>query len=236
MSAARLAAAGLLLASGAAAAGSTEEQFWPEFDAFFKLDERTRVFLVGALTRAEDADTEAGDPRYENGKLGAHLDISLQPVLRPRLDDLDWEKNRYLWMRIGYNYVGNYRADGDDYHEDRGILELSLRQPAVEGLTITGRLKWDLRNIDGNYSNRYRVRAGLEWATQAGGHALAPYAHVEASYDTRFDAWNRQRYQAGVEVALNSSWRIEPYVARQDDSRSSPAHVNALGLIFKYYH
>ena len=225
----------LALWPGAATCLAAEEQFWPELDVFHKLDDRTRLFFLGALTRAEDADAPDGAPRYENGKLGAHVDISLRPLLRQDLQDKDWERNRYLWMRLGYNYVGNYRNDGSSYHEDRGIVELSMRQPAGEGLTITGRLKWDLRNIDGDYSNRYRARVGLEWATKLGGYALAPYAHAETSYDTRYDAWNRQRYQTGVEATLTSNWRIEPYLARQNDNRSAPNHINALGLIFKYY-
>jgi Protein of unknown function (DUF2490) len=223
----------LAFATGNCAAAQNE--FWPEFDGFFTLNDRARIFAMGSLTRAEDADDREGSPRYENGQAGVSADISLRPLFRRKLDEDDWERNRYLWMRIGYNYVGNYRANGDTYHEDRGVLEFSLRQPATQDLTLTGRVHWDLRNIDGDYSNRYRVRTGLEWATEAGGYSLAPYAHVEVSYDTRFDAWNQQRYQAGVEVKLSASWRIEPYIARQDDSRSAPAHIDALGLILKYY-
>ena len=45
--------------------------------------------------------------------------------------------------------------------------------------------------------------------------------------DTRFDAWNRQLYQAGVEIEITKHWRIEPYYARQEDQRS--------GLVLKTY-
>jgi hypothetical protein len=215
---------------------ATEEQFWPEVDGFFKLNDRSRLFLMGSLTRAEDSDFRDESPRYSKGKLGAHVDISLRPLLRQELEDQDWERNRYLWMRIGYNYVANSRANGETNHEDRGILELSLRQPAAYGITLTGRLKWDLRDIEGNYSNRYRVRIGIERAFEAGGHILVPYAHAETAYDSRYEIWNRQHYQAGVEVEINKNWRIEPYLARQNDSRSDAAHINILGLILKYYH
>jgi len=231
-----LTAAASALAFAAGSCVAAQDEFWPEIDGFFKLDERMRVFLRASASRAEDTDVRNDKPRYEDGRLGAHLDISLRPVFRSELLDDDWERRRFLWMRVGYNYVGNYHADGSTYHEDRGILELSVRQPTAHGITITGRLKWDLRDIDGAYSNRYRVRAGLERAFDAGGHTLVPYAHAETMYDTRYDAWNRQRYQAGMEIALNSRWRLEPYLARQDDDQSEPAHVNAVGLILKYFH
>ena len=74
------------------------------------------------------------------------------------------------------------------------------------------------------------ARNGLPFS----GRALVPYAHVEASYDTRFDTWNRQRYQIGVEIEINQRWRIEPYIAHLDDNRSVSAHINALGLTVKY--
>jgi len=228
-----IALAGLVLAS--TCAGAAENQFWPEVQGYFPMDARTRVYLMGSATRAEDADNRDGTPRFEDGTLGVHLDVALEPLLRPGLGAADWEKNRYLWMRIGYNYVGNYRADGDHYHEDRGVLELSAREPAAGGFILTGRLRWDMRDIDGSHSSRYRVRAGFERPLVLQGRDVRPYAHVEVGYDTRFESWNRQRYQAGVEIPLGSRWRIEPYLASQHDSVSSPAHVNALGLIVKYY-
>jgi hypothetical protein len=224
----------VLAATGAASAD--ENQFWPEADGFFRLDERTRIFLLASATRAQDADQKGGHARYEDGTLGVHIDYSLRPLLRTALQARDWEQERFLWMRVGYNYVGNYHANGDPYHEDRGVLELSARQPAAWGMTLTGRLRWDARDIDGAYSSRYRVRAGFERPFVVQGRNLVPYAHAEVGYDTRFDTWNRQRYQAGIEVALNDSWRVEPYLARQDDSVGFPRHVNALGLILKYYH
>ena len=49
-------------------------------------------------------------------------------------------------------------------------------------------------------------------------------------------AWNEQRYQVGSEVVLDKSWRLEPYFLRQRDTKSEPAHTNAIGLIVKYYH
>lgn len=215
-------------------AGAAEEQFWPEFDGYFKLDDLTRTFLRASATRAEDVDGGGAEPRFKDVTLGAHLDFTLRPFLRTALQEEDWERNRYLWMRVGYNYIENHRGDGTSYHEDRGIVELSLRQPLLDWLSLAERLKWDLRDIDGSYSNRYRVRFGLEASVQVFGHATTPYARAEFFYDTRFDTWNRERYQAGMEVTLTPHWRIEPYLVRQD--RSTPNHVNALGLTVKYYH
>jgi len=66
-----------------------------------------------------------------------------------------------------------------------------------------------------------------------GGVTLVPYAQAEVFYDTRFGAWNRQLYQAGVELEITKHWRIEPYYAREEDQRSSTAHVDRVGLVLK---
>jgi hypothetical protein len=65
---------------------------------------------------------------------------------------------------------------------------------------------------------------------------MVPYAQAEFSYDTRFDAWTQQVYQFGAEIELTKRWRIEPYYARQKNTRSSPALTDRLGLVLKYYH
>jgi hypothetical protein len=94
----------------------------------------------------------------------------------------------------------------------------------------------DLRDIQGESSQRYRLRVGIEREFTANGVVFVPYAQAEAFYDTRYDSWNRQLYQFGAEVELTKQWRIEPYYARQNDTRPSDSHVNRVGLILKYYH
>ncbi len=64
---------------------------------------------------------------------------------------------------------------------------------------------------------------------------ILPYAQAETLYDTRTAGWNRQIYQAGVEVEINTSWRYEVYVSRQVDRVSSSANIATLGLVLKRY-
>jgi hypothetical protein len=64
---------------------------------------------------------------------------------------------------------------------------------------------------------------------------LPPYARAEWFYDTRFDTWSRQRYQLGVEIELDKTWRIEPYYAFDKNSHPVVGQVNRLGLVLKYF-
>lgn len=67
------------------------------------------------------------------------------------------------------------------------------------------------------------------------GKTVLPYARVEFFYDTRFDVWNRQEFQTGIEIALTQRFRIELYFAFRNDTRTSPAHLDSVGLKLKYY-
>jgi hypothetical protein len=64
----------------------------PEVNAYLKLNDTLRLFLQGDLT--EHVTTGATD-----GELGVHLDVTLMPILRRRLREANWQRDRYLWIR-----------------------------------------------------------------------------------------------------------------------------------------
>ena len=226
----RVATLGICLALGAqtASAGDTTREFVPEVNAFVKLSEQTRLYLLGDLTRNLTNDTTEGEA-------GAHLDFTLKPVLRPHLSEANWQRDRYLWTRVGYVVLSSPENRGNGPSERRGILEITGRFPLASEVWLVNRGRVDLRNVEGETSQRYRLRLGIEREFTAGGVVIVPYAQAEAFYDTRFDTWNRQLYQFGAEIEVSKQWRIEPYFARQNDTHSSPAHVNRFGLVLKYY-
>ena len=193
------------------------------------------MFLLASATSASERFNAAGVTAYQDSELGAHLDITLTPIFRPALMNADWERDRYLWMRVGYARLGALRDSPDSSDENRGILELNAHNPLSPASWILGRLRWEARDIDGQHSDRYRVRLGAEREVTWAGRVAVPYVTAEAFYDTRYDQWNRQEYRLGAEIAIDDRWRIEPYFARRNDQRSEPAHVNAIGLAIKYF-
>jgi hypothetical protein len=231
-------AAAALACADASAPAEESNQFWPELDGYFNLGERTRLFLL-ATGSVYDPPGATGSTQFQDAQVGVHLDVTLDPLLRPTLSQTDWQRNRYLWMRIGYRY-GRSLGDAetaDRFRENRGIFELTGRTPPLAGgVEVITRFRWDARDVNDRYSNRYRLRLQVEKSLRVGERAVVPFANAETFYDTRFDAWNRQRYQLGAEVELNRSWRLEPSLIRQNDSRSEPARVNAVGLALKYFH
>jgi hypothetical protein len=220
-----------LAACTAPAAAADRDALWPEIDAYFPLGEQTRLMLLAA------GNWMGGE--LQDRTLGAHLDVTLTPVFRRRLLAGDWERNRYLWMRLGYRYINSPHdmPAAGGFKENRGIFEMTGRTPPLAGgLEWIGRFRWDARDVNDVGSNRYRLRVQVEKAFDWSGRAVIPFVNAETFYDTRFDAWSRQRYQVGAEIVLNDRWRVEPAFNYQADSRSEPTVLRAIGLTFKYFH
>ncbi len=223
----------------AAAHADTSREFWPEFNAFLKLDARTRVYLL-ANSSYPDANEQLAikNPPLE-AVVGAHLDYSLMPVLRPDLREQDWARNRYLWVRAGYQYSHSTStaAAASSYRENRGVFEMTGRTPPLVGqLEWAARARWDWRNRNGENSSLYRLRLRTERRLEVQSHAVLPYVTAEAIYDTRFGSWNQRRYQVGTEFAIDGSWRVDPYLEARNNHGTEPARVLAFGLILKYFH
>jgi hypothetical protein len=203
-------------------------EFSPEVNVFIKLSDQIRLYLLGDITQGLS-------PNFTDGEVGVNLDFTIKPILRRALRDSDWERNRYLWARVGYLMSGDLDGRDDGSTEHTFLLEATARLELPWELWLVNRGRVDFRDVDGASSERYRYRAGIEREFNVFGLVMVPYVQAEIFYDTRLDVWNRQLYQTGVEIELTKRWRIEPYVARQNDSRSASGNVNRSGLVVKYY-
>ena len=228
-----LAALTILLAAAPAHADSRNE-FWPGLNAYVKLDSRWRVYLLNSYTFSRGSDQASAEQPYRDVTLGAHVDYTLEPIAK-RLTKGDWERERYVWARVGYRYISTFGDVSDPDLERRILAEMTWRIAMPNAYWVVNRAHVDFRDVSGVNSQRYRYRLTLERETAMFGVKSTPWASAEFYYDTRYDDWTRQRYQAGIEFPISKSWRIEPYVSAQHDSRSSLERVNALGLDLKYY-
>jgi hypothetical protein len=99
-----------------ASAGDTEAEFWPELNAFVRLDDTTRLFFLASWTRS------AEHPEVD-GQLGAHLDVTLEPFIHRRRREADWARERLLFVRVGYVVGGTLGAGPDQSLDSRASPE-----------------------------------------------------------------------------------------------------------------
>jgi hypothetical protein len=222
--------AGLPVAGSARAEDASE--FWPEISAFTQLNERSRAYFDAAYALGKESDVKSVD-------VAAYLDVSLKPIARLRQDLLtqDWQRNKYLWARIGYDRIFETTdAMGVQVVENRGVIALYGRAPLPAAFWLETRTRADFRWIGDDYSNRYRFRLDLSREFTVRDHAVVPYGNVEWFYDTRFDDWARTLWTLGAEVTQNDHFRYELYFARQVDRLPEDRNLNAIGVVFKWYY
>lgn len=231
-----LLSSGVLQAASAWADDSLSTEFWPEINAYVGLDERSRLLFTAAATRAMEGQWAPGAASTQDAQFTLNADYTLAPILRRDVPRAEWSKNRLLWARMGFEYGSSGSAGADSFRSYTGILELNSRYPTPSPLWVTGRLRVDLRDVNGEASQRYRVRVGTEWDTAVFEHPVAPYSSIEFVYDTRYDKWSRMTLKAGLETPIADDWRIEPYLALQFNKPGDELkHVLGLGLTFKVY-
>ena len=220
------------MAGSDAASADDPWESWPEAQLFVGLNQRTRVFLNAAYAKGKESDERSLDT-------AAYLDISFLPVgprRRQAFKDVDWQRGRYFWARVGYDRV--YKAteeDGKSVAEDRGILSLWGKFPLPGEVWLEGRARADLRWIGDDYSTRYRWRLEATREFVVLDHAVVPYLNVEWFYDTRYDGWARTLYQAGFEGTVNKHFRFELNLSQQTDTLPETKRLNALSFVVKGY-
>src|SRR5690242_16666945 len=102
-------------ALGGSAFAADSSQAWPEVSAFIGLRPEMRVYLDATYAKGKEPDLGSLDAT-------AALDISIKPILRPALQSEDWQRNRYLWARIGYTRISDITDEGErSLVENRGF-------------------------------------------------------------------------------------------------------------------
>jgi len=207
---------------------NTQGEFRPEIDAYISMNPSTRLFLLSSFRSNQPGNSWDGD-------FGAHLSFALKPLFRRELRQRDDVFNkRFLSFQAGFRYMRNL-AEGAPL-EHRWIVDCMPRYPLPGNVIISDRNRGEMRFIQGKpFSTRYRNKLQLERDFALGQLVYTPYLSAEAFYDTRYDAWSRRRYSAGVQIPAGTHLVLESYFLRQNQSRSTPAHLNVFGLRFQLY-
>jgi hypothetical protein len=209
-------------------------EFWPELNLFKAVNPTTRFYLVAAYARGKESDVRTLD-------LAGYFDVTIGPRLQPaRLrrtrQKEDWQTKKYFWARIGYDHIFKAESGTTTTPEHRGIVAVHGRHYFPGGILVEARTRADLRWLDSGYSTRYRFRIEVNRDFTVRGRAITPYVQAENFYDTRYDDWARQLYQAGAELTVTRRFRVEPSVARQVDRFPSRAGLYAFALAARWYY
>jgi uncharacterized protein DUF2490 len=210
---------------------ATHNEFWPEIDVYIDVKPGLRLYLLGTVSKT----VEDGELRNASGfeaQFGAHI---------------DYLPNKHVVLRAGYRFGTSVGPTSEPFKEHRLLTEQTLRKLIPGDLLLSDRNREDFRFVNGDSSFRYRNRVTLEREFQLFKQRnITPYASGEIFYDTRYKTWNRNRLAVGVQTSLRRGPLrkmllpkrqviLDVYYMRQNDSRSNPAHVNAIGASLAFY-
>ena len=210
----------------ARAADPTE--IWPDLSAYYGLGAGTRAYFEASFTKGLESDSSSLN-------LSAALDVSIKPILRRYLQEQDWQRRRFFWVRFGYAHVGSATNGTRKAPEERGFVAFTARAPLPADFAVEARGRTEFRWIGGEYSTRHRFRLEANREFVAREHTVLPYFNVEWFYDTRYDGWARTLYKVGSEVTVDQQFRYEFYLARQVDHLPQSMGLNAIGLEARWY-
>ena len=218
------------LASTASSQNSdSTAEFWPEVNLFINLNAKSRLFLMYTATKQKNLGM------YADGQTGAYFDFWALPALRRRLrTHADASRSKLLLLRTGYLFSRPKNNSGSST-EHMLTSEATGRAHLPASLLLSDRNRLDLRWIDGDFKWRYRNRLKLERTFEMGRFEFTPYGHGEVFYDLDQRTWTRVRYAAGLEWSVTRRIILEGYYLRQNDWRSFPQFVNAIGVALQLY-
>ena len=215
--------------AAATRAPDASNEFWPEFDFYVNLNEKSRLFFMVAATKQQDLNA------YADGQLGAYIDFWAGRGLRPRLiQHSDSSRSKLLMFRGGYSYT-RPKNNSETVTENTLTFEATGRAHLPGELLLSDRSRVDFRWLDGDPEHRYRNRLKLERTFDAGRFQVTPYVYAEVFYEFETQKWTRIRYAAGGEWSITKHIVLEGYYLRQNTWGSVPRFVNALGLAAQFY-
>ena len=201
----------LLLVFGAVAhAQKPTTQFWPELDVYWTPAVHQRTFLESSSS------TEQDGPKREDS-IGLYQDYLMLPA---------------GYVRAGLRYT--HSVNDNSYQEFRFVGEGTFRTWSRGLARLVSRSRIEIRDVNSDWSYRIRERLHLQRIpVHQNGLAIAPYITLEAYYYSQYNTIARLGGRVGSEAHVYGPAWVDLYIARQDNTRTLPKYVNALGLTAK---
>jgi hypothetical protein len=190
---------------------------------YWRLNPDLRLEFVTSRTK----DTSS----YNSATVGPTLHVFLKPLPSIRQTTRDDSNRNRLTGGVGYRSI----SATDKPDENRIQLDLAPRFQLPGRMLLDDRDRIDLRFISGNFTWRYRNRLTLQRTFKIHAFPVTPYARGEVYYDISSNMWNRTTYSLGGTIGLTKRTEIRPYYERENNTGSSPNHVNGLGLTLRVY-
>jgi len=210
------------------AQNSTQSQIWPELEAYYRLNEKFRLYSAVSGTKSNSA--------YTDGTAGIYIDFFALPLLRGKnnTEMHDTSRGYFSWFRMGYSYSD---APPNEKRKVVNVFEtesdVNFHIPADIMLIVRNRIDW--RWVNGDFQPVYRPR--LKFVRNLKTEYLTFNAYLWSEY---FLYWNdnsenRLRIAAGTVIRVLKWLDFETYYMYQFQNQPGVSPVHAIGIQFDLY-
>lgn len=208
---------------------AVQKQIWPEIEAYYRINNRFRLYSLISGTKSNS--------EYTDGTAGIYIDYFALPWLRHRRNDTelsDTARGYFLWFRMGYSYssppagdskktINIYETESDD----------NFHLPADFVMIARNRIDW--RWVNGDFQPIYRPR--LKFVRNLKTEYLTFDAYAWSEY---FWYWNdptqsRLRIAIGAEIKVLKFMDFETYYMHQFQNKQYVEPLNAIGIQLDFY-
>jgi len=191
------------------ARAESHTETWPEVQLYYHFNPRTLLMLNSSPNRS----LESGEKT--NGEYGLYFNY--KPTSR-------------IAYRIGYMYLVDEASEpgANEVVEHRIVLDYTYGWPIGRRGLLWDRTRIDLRDLDGDASQRIRNRVRYQQEAKIDRLPVLAFVDAELYYDTRFDILSRYKFQIGARRSVARSVNLTPYICWQIDK--NPESETALGL------
>jgi hypothetical protein len=215
---------------------TVQKEIWPEIEAYYRFNDRFRLYSEISGTRSNS--------EYTDGTAGIYLYFFAKPWLKGRRDDTemtDSSAGYYWWFRAGYSYSD---APPDQKQKVVNIFETETNNtfhlPADIVLQSRNRLDW--RWVNGEFQPIYRPRLKFIRNLKTDYLTFNVYVWSEYFFYLNDNTQDRLRIALGTVIKVLKWMDFETYFMHQFQNKQYVAPLNAIGLQLdlyfrsKYYH
>jgi hypothetical protein len=208
---------------------TVQHQIWPEVEAYYRINERFRLYssVSGTKSNAE----------YTDGTAGIYIDYFAKPWLNGRRNETemtDSSQGYYWWFRTGYSYSNS--APGDK-PKTVNILETETNNafflPAKIVLQSRNRLDW--RWVNGDFQPLYRPRLKFIRNLKTEYLTFNLYTWAEYFFYLNDNTQDRFRIALGTVIKVLKCMDFETYFMHQFQNKQNVAPLNTVGLQLDFY-
>jgi hypothetical protein len=192
---------------------SSPKQIWPEVDAYYRINERIRIYGMVSGTRANS--------EYTDGTAGIYLDYFALPWLSgiKFMDLHDTTVGYYWWFRTGYSFSDAPPGD----------------KKKVMDITLSSRNRLDWRWVNGDFQPIYRPRVKFIRNFKTEYLTFDTYIWAEYFFYLNDNSQDRFRLTAGSDIKVSRNIDFEVYYLYQFQNKPSVEPLNAIGLQLNFY-